>query len=322
MLESLNRNVPSFQTLWLRLGQSSHLHALAEQRLGNYRPAACFQHMLLFALALLAADGFHPEPPEMLDISDRDLQRADSTFGLLVMFGSRHCEPCATLRPHLTALQLQLNSDGIAVLMGALDTDRYSQVADELGITHHPSFAFYAAQDAKPPRLYTGGSSMRELLNWVLETYEQARVRKGSASPYRPRTMADTRMMHPNAELVPGHGRTSVLQPLLEERAPAPENLRPATPVECGGNARTALAVIGGQLELSVGAEREGTPVAVAVGAWDATGARFVPLGQPQSAEGTATRTGGGTLAGDARVLARNRTGCIFAAGTLRPDGG
>jgi thiol-disulfide isomerase/thioredoxin len=280
--------------------------------------------MLLFALALLAADGFHPEPPEMLDISDRDLQRADSTFGLLVMFGSRHCEPCATLRPHLTALQLQLNSDGIAVLMGALDTDRYSQVADELGITHHPSFAFYAAQDAKPPRLYTGGSSMRELLNWVLETYEQARVRKGSASPYRPRTLADTRMMHPNAERVPGHGRTSVLQPLLEERAPAPENLRPATPVECGGNARTALAVIGGQLELavSVGAERESTTVAVAVGAWDATGARFVPLGQPQSAEGTATRTGGGTLAGDARVLARNRTGCIFAAGTLRPDGG
>ena len=50
----------------------------------------------------------------MLDISDRDLQRADSNSGLLVMFGSRHCEPCATL---------QLNSDGIAVLMGALDTD-------------------------------------------------------------------------------------------------------------------------------------------------------------------------------------------------------
>ena len=46
----------------------------------------------------------------MIDISSRDLQRADSTFGLLVMFGSHHCEPCATLRPHLTALQMQLNS--------------------------------------------------------------------------------------------------------------------------------------------------------------------------------------------------------------------
>ena len=76
-------------------------------------------------------------------------------------------------------------------------------MADELGIAHYPSFAFYAAQDAKPPRVYKGGSSTRELLHWVLETYEQARARKGSASPYRPRAMAETRMMYPNAEVAP-----------------------------------------------------------------------------------------------------------------------
>ena len=76
-------------------------------------------------------------------------------------------------------------------------------MAYALDIAHYPSFAFYAAQDAKPPRVYKGGSSTRELLHWVLETYEQARARKGSASPYRPRAMAETRMMYPNVEVVP-----------------------------------------------------------------------------------------------------------------------
>ena len=61
----------------------------------------------------------------------------------LVMLSAPWCEPCKMLEPHLEQMQKKLNLDGVSILVGVLDAERYAHVADELSVSSFPSFVFY-----------------------------------------------------------------------------------------------------------------------------------------------------------------------------------
>ena len=244
----------------------------------------------------------------MLILDESALARG--TLGLLAMISSPTCKPCAALEPHLDVLQAKLSEDGVAIVIGVLDGMRYQGVADRLLVHQFPSFFYFPPFDSTPPQFFDGGASMKALVPWVLRQHAKS---KSEQKPSLPTVLPpdNAALLHPDATRFGGR------LPLRREpysRSPPPPRLSAAVPTDCTTQSQAALMVIAGDLELADerAAEEIDSRERFAVGSWDVTRRRFVPLGSPRR-----PGTRDGALVGSGRALARNGS-CVFAAGTLR----
>ena len=295
----------------------------------------------MIAALLVSAAGI------LLDLSESWLARGADRPATLVMFSAPGCDACDMLVPHLEAMQTRLNSDGVALVVGVLDADRYSRVAEELSVSSYPSFAYYPAATAdeaahdrhRAPSLFGGGTQMSDLVRWLILTH----VEYGGRPPQQTQRAPLDARLHPGATMLPG--ATSLAHSVPRARAPPPPPLRAVPPApDCTDPRAAVLGAVGGELagpwpdEAALRADADAERYAVA--SWDVSSRRFLPLAAPLAAAAATAAAGesdddgalspplrrppppqrSGALAGNANVLARNRTSCLFAAGTLRPS--
>ena len=295
-----------------------------------------FIGLLPFA-ALLESDGATLRDPRI-------------SYATLVMVQSPTCEPCKTLLPHLEAMQGKMNEDGAAVMIAFLDAVQHPAMADELGVRGaqkrtsdsikyfvtmfrfailavFPTFAFFPSHASGPPAIFEG-TSLNSLAAWTLE---QLFV----SGSYRPSLRsAPGAVLHPaavNMRRGAGSGGDGGSDgggyAWPPQRTEPPSPLAAAAAVSCdtvesGGGPPLGL-VVGGDIEAGdVEMER------FAVARRDISG-RWLPLGATRQGGEQQSRTAGGgsassisersgALAGVARVLLRNSSSCLYAAGTLR----
>ena len=293
----------------------------------------------------------HSASAALLDTDGADLRDHRLTVSHMVMIAGPSCSECNALRSHLESMQAKLSADGAAIMIAALNAQQYPRIADDLNVKIYPTFAFFPAFAATPPTVFEG-TNMRSLVAWLLE---QLAANGGFRPPQKVPDGGFSRigrgMMHPAAvDLTGGRGgvggaggaggagaRGAEFGGDEHMRADPPQALPAAAPVHCeASNGEPPLGlVVGGDFGVT-GFAHERFSIATwqpltSGGAWQPLGASRSRRPSNAQASGTASRPASapgtaaeamtlrrGALAGVARILLRNQSACLYAAGSLR----